>query len=357
MQNASTCWRRAGRFLKASQFDFGEEILTILRLDGAAKVFITGGTGFFGRALLRYLLNKSGKGLPMPEITLLSRAPEVFRRTFPEFASLPWIQMVQGDVQDIGGMKGLGSFTHVLHAATDSTRGTQMTPLDRFDQILDGTRSALEFAVQAGATRFLLTSSGGVYGPPPEGMELIPEDFNGIPDPLDSGQAYSIAKRGAEHLTAVYHQAYGLETVLARCFAFVGEDLPLDVHFAVGNFLHDALYAEGIRIKGNGHPIRSYMDQEDLAEWLWVMLDRGLPNRAYNVGSDVAISLRDLAYRIRDILAPQKDVMIEGQSWADGGRNVYVPSIVRARNELGLDLRFDLNLAIQRATRKRLIEM
>jgi dTDP-glucose 4,6-dehydratase len=326
-------------------------------LHRAARIFITGGTGFFGRALLRYLCHQSESGHPTPEITLLSRAPQVFLNAYPEFGALNWLQIVQGDVQDLESMNGLGAFSHVLHAATDSTRGPQMSPLDRYDQIVHGTRSALEFALRSGATRFLLTSSGGVYGPQPPGMELIPEDWNGMPDPLDPRQAYSLGKRGAEHLTALYHDAHGLETVVARCFAFVGEDLPLDVHFAMGNFLYDALYNEVIRVKGNGHPMRSYMDQEDLAHWLWVMLDLGLPNRAYNVGSDAPISLLDLAYRIRDLLAPQKDVVIEGQSETNPLRNLYVPSIERARDELGLGLRFDLNQGIQRAVKKRMMAM
>ncbi|NBY21843.1 MAG: NAD-dependent epimerase/dehydratase family protein, partial [Gammaproteobacteria bacterium] len=100
-------------------------------LHPAARIFITGGTGFFGRALLRYLCHQSESGHPTPEITLLSRAPQVFLNAYPEFGALNWLQIVQGDVQDLESMNGLGAFSHVLHAATDSTRGPQMSPLDR----------------------------------------------------------------------------------------------------------------------------------------------------------------------------------------------------------------------------------
>lgn len=326
----------------------------MIRLDGAARVFLTGGTGFFGRALLRYLLAKAERGDAVPEVTLLSRSPSNFEQAYPEFRSISWLHLAGGDVQSLSSMRHLGYFTHVLHAATDSTFGPRLSPIDRYDQIVAGTRNVLEFARLSGVRRFLLTSSGGVYGPQPEGAHQIPEGWNGIPDPLDPGQAYSIAKRAAEHLTALYHAAYGIETVVARCFAFVGQDLPLDVHFAIGNFIQNALHADVIRVKGTGAPVRSYMDQEDLAHWLWVMLDRGIANRAYNVGSDEAISLLDLAYLVRSVVAPTKEVLVEGNPEANLERNYYVPSILRAKEELGLRLVFSLEDSILRAAKPHL---
>ena len=130
-----------------------------------------------------------------------------------------------------------------------------------------------------GIRRFLLTSSGGVYGPQPPDMKYMPESHNGMPDPLNPAHAYSVAKRCAEHLCALYRDQHGLEPVIARCFAFVGRDLPLDVHFAIGNFIRDALYSREIVVSGDGSAIRSYMDQRDLAAWL-LGLDRARTGRA-----------------------------------------------------------------------------
>jgi dTDP-glucose 4,6-dehydratase len=235
----------------------------------------------------------------------------------------------------------------VLHAATDSTNNGNLTPLARLDQIVVGTRNVLDLAVALRARRFLLTSSGGVYGPQPPDMAQIPETYFGMPDPLQPSSAYGLGKRMAEHLCSLYSQTHGLETVIARCFAFVGQDLPLDAHFAIGNFIRDALHGDSIIVKGDGTPLRSYMDQTDLAHWLLFLLQRGRSGHAYNVGSDHAISIAELARLIRDLIAPGKMVEINRRELHQiNERNRYIPSIHKAKNEMGLHNRINLNDAI-----------
>ncbi|MNN12643.1 dTDP-glucose 4,6-dehydratase [compost metagenome] len=314
------------------------------------NVLLTGGTGFFGRALLRHWLASAEAGEQVPAVTVLSRSPQGFLAQYPEFAGQPWLRLHQGDILEPASLPGTGGFTHVLHAAADSTAGPKLSPLQRYTQIVDGTRHLLDYAATHRIPRFLLTSSGGVYGPQPPDMDAICERYNAMPDPLDAAHAYSVAKRCAEHLCALYQQQYGLQVVIARCFAFVGRDLPLDAHFAIGNFIRDALAAPAITVNGDGTPVRSYMDQRDLAHWLDVLLRHGQAGQAYNVGSDAAVTIGELAHLVRDILAPQKPVHIAcGVAAAGNFRNRYVPSIHRARIELGLRLQFTLAQSIRNA--------
>ncbi len=310
-------------------------------------VLLTGGTGFFGRALLRHWRALDTCGGRVPQVTLLSRSPVAFFQRHPEFRSLPWLTLVEGDVTKLESFPARREFGHVLHAAADSTLGPMLTPLQRYEQIVDGTRNLLEFARSCGKPRFLLVSSGGVYGPQPAELDAIPETYCGMPDPLVAGHAYSIAKRAAEHLCALYQDAYGIEVVVARCFAFVGRDLPLDAHFAIGNFIADALAGRPIRVSGDGTPVRSYLDQHDLARWLLVMLERGRPGRAYNVGSGEAITIAALADLVREVIAPSMAVQLAGSAHSLGNfRNRYVPDVSRAREELGLEVTLPLRGAI-----------
>jgi len=313
------------------------------------KLLLTGGTGFFGRALLRHQLTIAAESIAEAtelSIIVLSRDPDRFQAAYPEFSALPGISFHQGDIQDRDSLPWGQSFSHVLHAATDSTFGPRLTPLQRYKQIHDGTINILDLAVASGARRFLLTSSGGIYGPQPADLDAIPEDWPGSPPLAEPATAYSQAKRVAEHLCALYRDAHGLETVIARCFAFIGPDLPLDVHFAIGNFIHDALSADAITVAGDGSPLRTYLDQRDLAHWLWTLLLEGKDGETYNVGSDQVISIAELAHLVRDLIAPAKPVHILGASQPAAARNRYVPKIEKIKAMHGLGVAVPLDQAI-----------
>lgn len=312
-------------------------------------LLVTGGTGFFGKALLRYWSAGFVPEFSCARVTLLSRDPERFRTAHGDLLDGMDIHLVSGDIQHPDSLPE-GDYTHVLHAATDSTTGPSLTPLHRFRQIVDGTRNVLNLALRSGKPRVLLTSSGGVYGSITQFPTGVPEDYHGMPDPLKPENAYSVAKRQAEHICALYHEAYGLEYVIARCFSFVGEDLPLDAHFAIGNFIGDALAGRDIVIQGDGRPIRSYLDQRDLARWLTTLLLRGRAQRAYNVGSPEAVSIAELAAKIAALAPgrkPEVKVMKQTIIGQSATRNFYVPDVVRVREEVGLRVEVDLEAAIR----------
>jgi dTDP-glucose 4,6-dehydratase len=312
------------------------------------KMFLTGGTGFFGKAILRQLLQEyKGDGAKFV-VTVLSRNPTRFLEENPDFSNQPWLKFYCGDICNRETLPLSMKFTHVLHAATDSTIGPSLTPRERFTQILEGTKNILQFTHECGAKRFLLTSSGGVYGPQPSDLGFMQESQNIIPDPLIADNAYSIAKRAAENLCAIYAEEYNFEIVIARCFAFIGEDLPLDAHFAIGNFLRDALNEVDISVLGDGSPTRTYLDQRDLSQWLLKILKVGRAGEAYNVGSDEVITIAELAKLIRDMVNPNLKVQITQSKIECNFRNKYVPDIAKAKKELGLSVTYTLRQSLEK---------
>lgn len=308
----------------------------------SSRILLTGGTGFFGRSILRKLLIDHSLGQSKTSVVVLSRSPKKFLLSYPEFQNLPWLNFYRGDVLEYTSLPADGAFCQILHAATESTIGPTFPALKRYDAIVNGTRNILDYAVKNKVKRILLTSSGGVYGPQPATIKKVPESYLGIPDPLDPMSAYSMGKRAAEHLCSLYSDRFGVESVIARCFSFVGKDLPLNAHFAIGNFIHDALYSDQINVAGDGTPVRSYMNQADLAEWLFCILDRGIAGRAYNVGSNEQISVGDLAYLVRDILSPDKSVVFKRKNDVYQGRNIYIPDLESAKNDLKLEVQISL---------------
>jgi dTDP-glucose 4,6-dehydratase len=255
--------------------------------------------------------------------------------------------MVTGDVRTFKFPSG--SFSHIIHAATEaSAKLSSESPLLMLDTIIEGTRHTLELAKACKARKFLLTSSGAVYGKQPPEMTHVPEDYSGSPDPLDPRSAYGEGKRLAEQLCALYARRTAIEMKIARCFAFVGPYLPLDIHFAIGNFIRDALNGGPIVVKGDGTPRRSYLYAADLAIWLWTILFRGQSCRPYNVGGEESLSIEDVARCVQSQVSSDMPVEIREQQIPGKPAESYVPSIDRCRVELGLAIRVTLPAAIQR---------
>ena len=141
-----------------------------------------------------------------------------------------------------------------------------------------------------------------------------------------------------------------------RTFAFGDKAYDAVIHAATDavTTLSDeemtSVVGQPIVIKGDGSPLRSYLYADDLVEWLFKILERGESGRPYNVGSDEAISIRDLAVLVRETLQSKSEIKVLGQTVA-GAANCYVPNVSRARDELGLVQKVSLPEAILASSR------
>lgn len=308
------------------------------------RLFITGATGFFGIWLLEtfsFANEKLGLGA---ELVGLTRNPKAFLKKVPHIASDQSISLLKGDVRDFEFP--VGEFSHVIHAGTTSSM--PVPPAETLNTIIQGTSRTLDFAVSAGAKRFLFVSSGAVYGKQAPEITHISESTMGGPDTMNPTSAYGEGKRVGELLCAIYHQELGLEPTIARCFTFVGPHLPLNAHFAIGNFIHDGMNGDPIVVK-DGSPYRSYLYAADLAIWLWTILFKGQPCHPYNVGSDQAISISELAQTVTSLFGSSPaPICLTAASKLNAPPSRYVPSVVRARTELKLQPLISLETAIRK---------
>lgn len=324
-----------------------EHILTVAENDFQqlkdARIFITGGTGFFGTWLLEAIAAANARLNTKIDAVVLSRNPAAFADRSPHLAQNKAFFWHTGDVRNFAPPSG--SFDHIIHGATAASAAlNSQSPKEMFSTIVHGTEHILEFALKAKVENHLFISSGAVYGKQPPDLSLISEIYNGGPDPTNVGSAYAEGKRAAELLCAATPE---INTKIARCFAFIGPHLPLNAHFAAGNFIRDVLLGTDIIIQGDGRPVRSYLYAADLAIWLIAILTRGKKYHPYNVGSAVPVSIMELA----NLVVKKASEKIAVRALSPEGKSHperYVPDTSRASNELGLKLYVPLEESIVR---------
>lgn len=299
-------------------------------------ILFTGGTGFFGKSFLRYWSDIFDTKDPLFHLTILSRNTVSFKKKYPEYSNLDWVHFKNSDILDSNTFKNeKNNYTHIIHAAADSTNGYSVDPVYRFEQISLGTKNILEFAVNSNIQYLLFTSSGAVYGKQPNSFNSIPENYNGTPDSLSINSIYGLSKRIAENICCLYSEKYGIKTIIARCFAFGGPDLPINKHYALGNFINDVKNNKEITINGDGKTIRSYLHQNDLSEWIFQLLIKGKDRNAYNVGSKHGLTIFELAQKIKLISKNDKKIIILNSN-LNHTNDIYLPDISKIESEIGV---------------------
>ncbi len=314
----------------------------------AKRIFVTGGSGFIGKWLLCSLLEANQRlGLGL-RIEVLTRSIARFKAAAPEIAISSNLGLIQGDVRNF--LFPSGPFDIVIHAATDVVDVT--SPMETFLTSVEGTKRVLDFAEKCGATDYLFTSSGAIYGRHPAQPTGLAEPCASGPDPTLIKSAYAEGKRAAEWLSIARGADSGLKVKIARIYAQVGPFLALDKHFAMGNFIRDALAGRPIVVNGDGSPVRSYMYAADTTGWLLAMLVRGEPGRAWNVGGLEPISIADLAKLVDELLGSSSGVRVLGDPLSDdASRECYVPNVERALRELAVREPIELRAAILRTAK------
>jgi nucleoside-diphosphate-sugar epimerase len=307
------------------------------------NILVTGGTGFLGSWLVAALI-QANQILDLDlHIDVVTRSPDMIPTSVSNA-----VRLIHGDVRSLA--ESTGEYALVVHGAASSAATPGLgdgDPRSIAHTIVDGTAAVLEVAARTCA-RVLFLSSGAVYGR--QTVPAVSEDDRHGPDPLNPRMAYGEAKRMAEMLCAMATAADEARVTMARLFAFVGPRIPLDRHFAVGNFIADALAGRPIAVAGDGSAIRTYLYCGDLPEWCWAVAARGRPGVAYNVGSAEPVTIAELAGLVANLVKPALPVHILGAP-SDRPVDRYVPSTERAVSELGLAVRTEPSVGIAKSFR------
>ena len=317
-------------------YDLGADVDLLISRSGVdieifrgKTVFITGGTGFFGVWILSALTTIKNRLGGSMRISALSRDPQKFLARHPLSDLALGVEFITGDVKDflLGDIRP----DYLIHMATTNAAETFAgeDQLKKLETLYLGTKNVLEQCGPA-LEKVMFTSSGVAYGNNKDG--LFSETDGTAPDTRDTGSALAIGKITAEYLVAYYARRFGYRYSVARCFAFAGQYLPLNLHYAFGNFIMDALDGRDIVVRGDGLDQRSYLYVGDAVAWLLRLLAEPA-NDVYNVGSEKPISIGGLARKVASRSSRAAGVaMLSGQQDTGNFRRMsYIPSTRKIR--------------------------
>lgn len=309
------------------------------------SILVSGGTGFIGKWILASFLYTNDKYSLNAKIYILSREPQFFLNKFPKLHDLENIKFIKGDVKDFTFEKDV-NIDFAIHAAADVV--ANRTNYGIFNDCLYGTSNFINQIKKANCKKMLLLSSGAVYGNNYGAENNISENYFGAPDTMNPASAYGEGKRASELLSCIATESSNLSITIARCFAFVGPYLPLDKHFAIGNFILSAMRNETILIKGDGTPLRSYLYSADLVLWLWELLFSRENLKVYNIGGSEALSIESLAKKVVSVLNSSSPINVALPKNKNKLIQNYIPNISRIYNDFGLAPHYDLKSSIER---------
>ena len=310
-------------------------------------LLVIGGSGFFGKSILDAFSRNLLAPWHISKVIVMSRNANKPLQEIPDLVG----QNVELYSADITNTERLPFADYVIHAAASTdVRNYLSSPEDEKKNIQAGTYHYCDLAkIHHTNSKIVYVSSGAVYGVQPPNLDQIDESFVGDLSKMAPGKLdYAVAKQDAEKAIIDLGTA-GLNVSIARCFAFVGKYLPRDQHFAIGNFIDDVINKRPIVVKANHQVYRSYMYADDLVEWLMTIADDASPKcPIYNVGSNQAVLVSDLAKLLADTYNVQAEIPLIADSKIDR----YIPSIKKAKKELGLLLKYSFTESIDETIRE-----
>jgi nucleoside-diphosphate-sugar epimerase len=298
------------------------------------NILITGGAGFIPSSTADKLLKN-----PNVKVVLVDNFLTGNQDNIPQHINAKFIKCDVNNYNEIAPIMCSYHFDYVFHYA--AVVGVKRT-LDNPKMVLDdiqGIRNVLDLAKSTGVKRVFFSSSSEVYGEPVH----LPQ--NEETTPLNSRLPYAVVKNVGEAYFRSYQQEFGLDYTIFRFFNTYGPKQSTD--FVMSKFIKAALENEDITLYGDGSQTRTFCFIDDNVDaCLNALNDESTVNTVFNIGSDIIVSIKELAETIIK-LTGSKSKIVYLPPLKDGDMTRRQPDITKMKQLLNRDL-LPLELGIQK---------
>ena len=306
------------------------------------RCLITGGAGFIGSFLAEELLRRGAEVVVLDDLSSGSLENLASALDHDRF------RFVRGSVADCTELPELVRAADELYhlAAAVGVDFVVRYPIETVTRNIFPTERVLELAA-ASNCRVFVASSSEVYGRgSAEPMREQDDTVLGAPD--KTRYIYALTKLVDEYLALAYHRQRGLPVVVGRFFNVVGPRQSGRYGMVIPRFVQQALQGGPIVVHDDGNQIRCFMHVEDAVRAIVGLMNNPAANgQIVNIGSDVAITIRQLAERVRRAVG--NSVAIEHvpyeRAFGPGFEDVRcrIPSLAKLRSLVKLENLRDLD--------------
>jgi len=259
------------------------------------SILVTGANGFLPAYMIEAILRLNDYAQFGCNVVGVVRNAARARTRFADYLERRDLNFIESDVSE--PIQCATRCDIIIHAASQaSPKFFGPDPVGTMAANMIGTHHLLRLAKTWESEKFLLFSSGEVYGS--VNIEKVPtrEEDYGYIDILNKRSCYAESKRAAETLLVSYVSQFQIPGVIVRPFHTYGPGMSLDDGRVYADFVRSIVNKSDIVMTSDGKAVRAFCYLSDAVAGFFTVLLHGSVGQAYNVGNpDAAISIRELA--------------------------------------------------------------
>jgi len=295
------------------------------------KIVVTGGAGFIGSNLVRYLANENN------HVVVIDNLSTGHLENVQDLIAAEKVEFIKGSITELNVLQDVfKGFDYVFHeAALPSVPRSIKEPLLTNQVNISGTLNVLVAAKEAGVQKVIYASSSSVYGDTP----TLPKKESMTPNPLSP---YAVSKLAGEYYCQVFTLVYGFPTVALRYFNVYGpyQDPASEYAAVIPKFVTQVLNHQHIVMYGDGQQTRDFTYVSDVVR-ANILTAESKISGVFNMAGGKRITLNDLAQTIMMLCTNKVDIVYEGVRPGDIKHSLA--DISKAKKGFGYIPEYDIN--------------